>query len=865
MNLIDGKYTLPQIVDLQQFQTLLENFTRATGFTTALVSYPDQQLLITTGWRDVCTKFHRANWASAQHCVSSNRLQSQALAEQRLLNICPCENGLVDGATPVIIHGTHVASLATGQIFFAPPDEARFLRQAEQYGFDPDAYLAAVRAVPVVTEAQFEAALCFLRELAQLLAEQAIANLDSQATAEALRSSETRARAILEAAEVGLLIVDAETHEILSVNPKALALFETTEEHLLHRVCHRFICPAEVGKCPITDLKQVVDTSERELLNVRGESRPILKSVREIQLDGRACLLESYIDITAQKRVEAELQAANAQMHALLSAIPDLLFEYDREGRVLSFQTNDPSQLSLHPEQFLGHTISDILPAAVADKITAGLTLAATEGFARNIEYQLTQSGVTRWYEMAISRCDPAGNRFLAVSRNITERIQAQQVLHDLQQQFKYLVDHTSDFIIQVDMEGNYCYCNAASEGFIGYTTSELLQMNIRQITAPEYHALLFARLRCRKLKQAIDERPYQIELLHRDGHRVWAELTTTVVYDAEQRPIAVQAIARNIDERKRFEQRLTALRDGFLHFGPDPVSNINRLTALAGELLTASCAIYHRLEGDGLHAVGCWHTPPDFPPFCAADGCICAQGIARQSPEPCVLHDLPHSPYAATDPHVRRYGLQTYIGYPVALQNANIGSLSVVYRQEYAPSDDDLQLLGILAMAIGIEELRRQAIRELAESEERYKALIQNAVEGIAAMNPKTERLKFFNPAFCAMFGYTADECANLALPDFHPLDIRSKAQEEFQAVARGEDIDLNAIPCRRKDGSIFYADITGAPIVLEGEPCLMGFFTDSTERKRVEAERLEMERRLLHSAWGCWLAASRMTSTIC
>ena len=599
MNLIDGQFTLPQIVDLQHFRTLLETFTQATGFTTALISYPEQQVLIATGGCDICTHFHRAVPASARHCVFDQRELLDALVQQHTRHYTPCALGLIGGATPVLVGDVQVACLTTGQIFLTPPDESRFLRQADKYGYDPEAYLTALRAVPVVTEVQLAAALGFLRGIAQLMAAQAMTNVKSRATTEALRVSEARARTILDAADVGLLIVDAETHQIISVNPKAQALFETTEEHLLHRVCHRFICPAEVGKCPITDLKQTVDTSERRLLTASGESRPILKSVKQVQIDGRDCLVESYMDITAQKR----------------------------------------------------------------------------------------------------------------------------------------------------------------------------------------------------------------------------------------------------------FEQRLTAIRDTFLHFGTDPTSNINRLTVLAGELLAAAGATYSRLEGDCLRAVGRWNAPPDAPLVDCAEGHICADVIKQRTQAPCVLRDLPHSRYAVTDPNVLRYGLQTYIGYPVSFRETNIGSLCVVFTQDYAPSDDDLQLLGILAMAIGIEELRLQAMHELAESEERYKAFLHNAVEGIAAADIRTGRVKFYNPAICTLFGYTADEFARLTVSDMHPPEDSAAVLAIFHALARGEKIPATAIPCRRKDGSIFYADITASSIVLEGEAYLVGFFTDITERKQVEAERLEMERRLLHS----------------
>jgi len=132
--LVDGKYLFRELVDIDQLRDKFESFSKATGFTTGLVSYPDQELLICTGWRDICTKFHRACPASEIHCKQSNIELTSSLKERMELNIRPCENGLVDGATPIIIKGAHVANLCTGQILFEEPDIDRFRKQGETYG-----------------------------------------------------------------------------------------------------------------------------------------------------------------------------------------------------------------------------------------------------------------------------------------------------------------------------------------------------------------------------------------------------------------------------------------------------------------------------------------------------------------------------------------------------------------------------------------------------------------------------------------------------------------------------------------------------------------------------------------------------------
>ncbi|MBU0768686.1 MAG: PocR ligand-binding domain-containing protein, partial [Proteobacteria bacterium] len=150
-HLVDGKYSIKDLIDIESLHKIIEKFSLATGFTTGLLEYPSQEILILTGWRDICTKFHRAFPESATHCKDSNIYLTKQLKELQELNIKPCKNGLVDGATPIVIKGKYIANLAVGQILFEEPDIERFKKQAEMYGYDLDAYLEALSEVPVVS------------------------------------------------------------------------------------------------------------------------------------------------------------------------------------------------------------------------------------------------------------------------------------------------------------------------------------------------------------------------------------------------------------------------------------------------------------------------------------------------------------------------------------------------------------------------------------------------------------------------------------------------------------------------------------------------------------------------------------------
>ncbi|MGD0897415.1 MAG: PAS domain S-box protein [Thermoguttaceae bacterium] len=144
-----------------------------------------------------------------------------------------------------------------------------------------------------------------------------------------------------------------------------------------------------------------------------------------------------------------------------------------------------------------------------------------------------------------------------------------------------------------------------------------------------------------------------------------------------------------------------------------------------------------------------------------------------------------------------------------------------------------------------------RRAETALRESEERYRALFEGSAQGILVADAQTRRFMYANPSICRMLGYTADELTRLGVADIHPEDSLDHVASEFESQIRGEKALAPALPCLRKDGTVFYADINATAIVIEGRKCNVGFFTDITDRKRAE-EKLEDAKALLDSALG-------------
>jgi len=152
-------------------------------------------------------------------------------------------------------------------------------------------------------------------------------------------SQDKRLLSILDSLFLGAVIIDPHRHRVVYVNREAAVIMNREPADMIGRVCHEYICLAAVGKCPITDLKQHVDQSERCVLDRSGKRVPILKSVKKIQLDGREHLLETFMDISDVKekeRLKGALEMAGAASHHLGQPLQALLIYAEELRQTLS-------------------------------------------------------------------------------------------------------------------------------------------------------------------------------------------------------------------------------------------------------------------------------------------------------------------------------------------------------------------------------------------------------------------------------------------------------------------------------------------------------------------------------------------------
>jgi len=214
------KVNILDLIDFKKVDTLLEGFNKSTGFVTAILDL-DGNVLSQSGWRQICTEFHRINPETSKKCTISDTVLSEKMDEGEHYHFYKCLNGLVDVAVPVVINGEHIANLFSGQFFFEEPDRMFFKKQAEKYGFDEEKYLEALDKVPIVSKERVKTAMDFLLNMTQLISETTFQKLEQLELNDAVLKSEERFKTFMEEIPVYAYIKDGSLNHVFS-NKKVL-------------------------------------------------------------------------------------------------------------------------------------------------------------------------------------------------------------------------------------------------------------------------------------------------------------------------------------------------------------------------------------------------------------------------------------------------------------------------------------------------------------------------------------------------------------------------------------------------------------------------------------------------------------------
>jgi PAS domain S-box-containing protein len=242
-----------------------------------------------------------------------------------------------------------------------------------------------------------------------------------------LRESESKYSTLFHQSNDAILIHDLEGN-IVDVNQRTLDLFGFSR--------------AEIFKTRITDLhpssaieisRLGFETIQREgsvsmeidFKKANGDVFPAEVSSSLVELGGRTLVQGIVRDITERKSAEKRLRSSEAKNKAILSALPDIMFQVDSNGTFLAYHGDD-NDLYVRPERFLGRTMAEVMPPELTEKSMAAVARALGTGQMQIYEYDLEVADELRHYE---TRMVPSGpGEVLCVIRDMTKRKRMEKV-----------------------------------------------------------------------------------------------------------------------------------------------------------------------------------------------------------------------------------------------------------------------------------------------------------------------------------------------------------------------------------------------------------------------------------------------------
>ncbi len=172
-----GHLELADIIDVGAIQALMDDFYSLTKMGFAIVDL-NAKVLVSTGWQDICKKFHRVNPVSCRNCLESDSFLSSGIGQGQY-KLYKCKNNMWDISTPIVVGKKHLGNVFFGQFLFEGeiPDYALFKKQAILYGFDHDEYLKALDRVPRWSKKMVDHAMTFYSKLATLISKLSFSNI----------------------------------------------------------------------------------------------------------------------------------------------------------------------------------------------------------------------------------------------------------------------------------------------------------------------------------------------------------------------------------------------------------------------------------------------------------------------------------------------------------------------------------------------------------------------------------------------------------------------------------------------------------------------------------------------------------------
>lgn len=287
-----------------------------------------------------------------------------------------------------------------------------------------------------------------------------------------------------------------------------------------------------------------------------------MKNDLELQVEERTAALvrtneELNLALGERQRIEQELLC----LSQAVQVSTDSIVLTDIEGRITAvnaatlrmYGTDDRGDL-------IGKSAFDLIVPEDRDQAFTGMQEVLEKGYIESRRcHILIKDGRILPVEMSVAllkdqQGHPVG--FTAISRDITERLHAEESLRHSEHRYRSLFENANDALATFTLDGIITEVNRAAEHLLGWSREELLGQHVSKFATPASVALVEERARRFLAGEKLPSATFEAELVRKDGQIVPVEARTRAIRDSGGKPIGFQGMYRDISARKALERQ---------------------------------------------------------------------------------------------------------------------------------------------------------------------------------------------------------------------------------------------------------------------------------------------------------------------